>query len=304
MRAWLIGLTGLVASFSTGEAQAQRAQTLQPGHYADWSAQRQPRGAVYRSGNLTLTIRNEPDPEMTDLARPALTVTMPGAAPVKLYGSSTFAEQDHRVSVGRWSADGTPYVFFESFSGGAHCCTSWQVVVPQQGRLVSYDLGEWDSGYEDNVPKDEDGDGVVDFIQRDNSFLYTFSSYAGSFAPPAILNVVDGQVTDVSTRPSFRRLYEEFLGEARTACNSGETDRNGACAGYVAAAARLGRFDEAWGDMLQHYDRTADWPLPSGCRVTPAAGSECPDDQKVEYESFPDSLRNFLEEEHYIPKRP
>ena len=302
MKMWLLGLA-MAAAIGSSSAQAQRVQTLQPGHYADWSAHRQPQGAVYRTGDLRLTIRNEPDPELADLTRPALTVSMPGAEPVKLYGADTLAEQDHRVSIGRWSADGTPFVFFQSFSGGAHCCTSWQLVVPQQGRLVSYDLGEWDSGYEDQVPKDEDGDGVVDFVQRDNSFLYTFSSYAGSFAPPAILNIVGGQVTDVSTRPGFRRFYEEFIPDARAACGSGEADRNGACAGYVAAAARLGRFDEAWADMLQHYDRNADWPLPSGCRVATGSTGECPDDQKIEYDSFPDSLRNFLEEEHYVAKR-
>ena len=303
MRKWLIALAVVASIGGAGAAQAQRPQTLRPGAYADWSAERQPQGAVYRSGDFTLTFRNVPDPELADLARPALTVAMPGYQPITLYGESVGAEQDHRVSVGRWSPDGTPYVFFQSFSGGAHCCTSWQIVVPSGGQLRSFDLGEWDGGYDDATPKDEDGDGVVDFIQRDNSFLYTFSSYAGSFAPPMILNLVDGTVADVSTRPGFRRLFEQAARDAREACVTTDSDRNGGCAGYVASAARLGRFDEAWAEMLQHYDRNADWPLPSGCRVAFGPTGECPEGQAVEYTQFPDALRNFLEEERYIPRR-
>jgi len=82
-------------------------------------------------------------------------------------GTGRCADQD---------GDGTPFVFFQSFSGGAHCCNSIKVVVPENGKLEVYDLGSWDGGYSDQVPADVDGDGAVDFVMVDNSFLYTFGS--------------------------------------------------------------------------------------------------------------------------------
>ena len=301
MRKWLIALA-VAASVGSAAAQAQRPQNLQPGRNADWSPERQPQGAMFRSGNITLTFRNDPDPEIADLPRPALTVAMPGYQPVTLHGESVPAYQDHRVSVGRWSADGTPFVFFQSFSGGAHCCTSLQVVVPQAGQLRVYDLGEWDGGYADDVPKDEDGDGTVDFLQVDNGFLYAFASYAESFAPPVVYNIVNGEAVDVSGRPGFRRFFESAARDARRLCVSREdSNRNGACAAYVAASARLGRFEQAWAEMLENYHRSAEWELPSSCRVE-NRDEACPEDQRVEFTSYPDALRAFLQEQGYIPR--
>ena len=118
--------------------------------------------------------------------------------------------------IGRWDA-ARRYVLFQSFSGGAHCCNQIQVVLPGAGRAMIVDLGAWDGDYID-PPRDEDGDGTPDFVLYDNAFLYAFSSYAGSWAPPKILDIVDGVPTDVSTRPAFRALFEEDLTRARAAC--------------------------------------------------------------------------------------
>ena len=280
-----------------GAAWAQPVRNLPAGRMGEWTPQRQPRGVTFRSGTTTLTFRKSPG-SGEDGTQPALTVAMRGFQPVTLQGADTYPTMAHRVAVGRWSRDGMPFVFFQSFSGGAHCCTSIQIVYPDAGRLRVVDLGQWDGDYAGQVPKDEDGDGRVDFLQVDNRFLYTFSSYAGSFAPPQILNVVGGEVVDVSTKPSFRRLFEATAGEARAGCATTSPDRNGACAGYVAASARLGRFDAAWADMMRHYDRETMGP--SACRV-PQGEEGCPEGHEVE-QVFPVGLRAFLQEHGYIPR--
>lgn len=304
MKSWMIGLAALLASGGAAVAAQPRdvpTRTARLGENIEWSFEKAPRGASYRVGDLTLTFRNAPDPDMADLQRPALQVSMPGYQPVTLHGEPTPASFDHRVSVGRWAADGTPFVFFQSFSGGAHCCNSMQVVVPNNGRLEVYDLGSWDGGYLDEVPTDLDGDGAVDFVQADNSFLYTFGSYADSFAPPQVLNLVNGKVEDVSARPGFRRLFEDAARDARRICTGNESYRNGACAAYVAASARLGRFDQAWAEMLRSHERDADWTLPTSCRVEPGDAG-CPDDQLVTHPDYPTALRAFLVQQRYIAR--
>jgi hypothetical protein len=172
-----------------------------------------------------------------------------------------------------------------------------KVVYPEAGRLVVVDLGAWDGGYM-TTPRDEDGDGRVDFVNRDNAFLYAFTNYAQSLAPPMIQNIVDGRVEEVSTRPGFRRRFEESAREARQACIGTGSGRNGACAAYVAASARLGRFEEAWVEMLRHHERNSDWDL-TGCRVAEGANG-CPPGQSFA-QSFPQALHALLRERGYIP---
>jgi hypothetical protein len=152
------------------------------------------------------------------------------------------------------------------------------------------------------MPRDLDGDGVVDFRERDNSFLYRFASYAGSFAPLQFFNIVGNRAVDVSTRPGFGPTFRAAMNEARSACVEPGPDRNGACAGYVAAAARVGQFDAAWAVMLRSYDRDSDWELPTGCRVAPGPNGECPAASTITYSNFPDALRAFLARQGYIAR--
>jgi hypothetical protein len=305
MKSWMVGLAALLASSGAAATVVDQPQvpvrTAQVGENIDWSFEKAPRGSSHRVGQVTLTFRNDPDPEMADLPRPALQVSMPGYQPVVLHGEPTGASFEHRATVGRWSADGTPFVYFQSFSGGAHCCNRIQVVVPENGKLEIYDLGSWDGGYSDNVPTDVDGDGAVDFVMVDNSFLYTFASYADSFAPPQVLNFINGKVEDVSARPGFRRLFEAAARDARPICTGNESFRNGACASYVAASARLGRFDEAWAEMLRHHESGPDWPHPSSCRIDPGEQA-CPEDQVVNHSDYPSALRAFLVQQRYIAR--
>jgi hypothetical protein len=300
MRILLKGLIAAAALTAAGAASAQPVRTLAVGRSAAWTPQRQPGGVTFRSGNLTLNLRRGPGSD-ADLVHSVLTVSMPGMAPVSVQGHETGPNFEQRVGVGRWARDGRLYVYFQTFSGGAHCCTSRAIVYPDGGQLHVADLGDTDGGGITNVPTDRDGDGVVDFFDVDNAFYYSFSSYAGSMAPPTIANIVDGRVVDVSTKPSFRSYFERFANDARRGCaETGNDDRNGACAGYVAASARLGRFDQAMADVAPLWDRNPALPWPTGCRVQ--QGEEgCPDAQQITYPDFPTALRAFLAENGYIP---
>lgn len=115
------------------------------------------------------------------------------------------------------------------------------------------------------------------------------------------MNLIDGRVEDVSARPGFRRLYEADLPEARRICTGSGEYRNAACAAYVASAARAGRFDEAWAEMMRSHERGERWPLPTSCRVVPGDG-ECPEDQVVRHPDFPSALRAFLVEQRYLAR--
>ena len=186
-------------------------------------------------------------------------------------------------------------VLFSSFSGGAHCCTSLTLLEVEDGAWRATDLGQWD-GDTPALPQDVDGDGVKEFLFVDQSFLYAFDSYAGSWAPTVVMTVSDGRVRDVSAQSRFRSIYQRDLPEMREAC--GER-ANGACAAYVATAARVGQLDQAWAYMLRSYDQTSDWTYPSACRVRTA--DQCPAEAEFKFATFPEALQWFLGEVGYTP---
>ena len=299
----LLASTMLTLAAPSAEAQPRGAsvQDVAIGSQVGWSAERNPGPVRYRFGDIAVSVRPRVDAEGVDLVAPVLTLEVPGRAPVLLEGSDTRPSYEHKIGVGRFDRDGTRFLYLQSFSGGAHCCNEIQVaLIPAQGPVSVVQLGDWDGGPEEQMPRDEDGDGVVDFVQRDNRFLYAFSSYAGSLAPPQILNIVDGEVTDVSARPSFRRFFVKAMTDGREGCRQG-FERNGACAGYVAAAARAGQFDEAWRYMLGHYERSSTWGTEDACRIEVDNPDACPADQRVRFSGYPDALRYYLTQWGYLP---
>ena len=301
MRLCLVVLAGLALAFSA-PAAAEPVRTVEVGTHIDWSYEQNRRPVRYRAEDVELTIEGRRETDSPDLIVPVLTVAMSGLSPVQVEGAPTSATMEHRVSVGRWDADRL-YVLFQSFSGGAHCCTEVELVYPENGRLQVVDLGEWDGGPADDLPTDRNGDGRLDFVFVDNAFYYAFASYADSWAPLTIRNIVGDEVVDVSADPSFRPLYEQELARLRPACVSPGDDRisNGACPAYVATAARVGQFDRAWAEMLRSYDRDFEWTLPGGCR-TPRSEGACIEGDTIEYDNYPDALRGFLVDLGYIDR--
>ena len=121
--------------------------------------------------------------------------------------------------------------------------------------------------------------------------------------PPLIVNVVDGVSRDVSRAPRYRAVFLKDMEKIRPYCAAGEW---GACAGFAAAAARAGVFEQAWQFVLAHYSREPDWgeTLPEDCRVPAPHEFACPADQRIVFDSYPDALAWFLRKHGYIETLP
>ncbi len=182
-------------------------------------------------------------------------------------------------------ANSTPEFFVSRFSGGAHCCAEIQIldVVGGQWRIV--DGGSWDG--EEIIPEDADGDGEQEIVHGDDRFLYRFSCYACAGAPTRVFKLVEGALVDVTTSPLYRPRDERDLPNFQQGCANHD---NGACASYVATASRLGRRDEAWKFMLDHYDRKSDWGL-KDCALDGDKGNCL---AEIQYRSYPEALTAFL----------
>jgi len=211
---------------------------------------------------------------------------------------------DHRTSAGSWSnlsfmvvqmeaADPTRQLILADYSGGAHCCTTVTVLERRDGLWNRSELGSWD-GDTPAVPQDLDKDGRKEMVFVDQAFLYAFASYAESAAPPVIKQVRQGKISTLSTAPAFRPVFAAYLEDVRADCLAGS---NGACAAFVATAARLGQLDIAWATMLNAYDQASEWDLPKACRIR--TRETCPAEAELTFATYPEALQWFLGENGY-----
>jgi hypothetical protein len=92
----------------------------------------------------------------------------------------------------------------------------------------------------------------------------------------------------------YTPLYLAEMARLRGEC---EQHGNGACAAYLADAARAGRFKEAWAVMLASYDRSSQW-FPTSCDV-PQVRESCPAGHEHKFSSYPQALAWFLVDQGY-----
>lgn len=193
-----------------------------------------------------------------------------------------------------------PQVVFSSFWGGAHCCTVTKIAtnVRSEWRVVEGQTLDGDGGYSFD---DIDGDGGAELLSVDQSFLYTFAPYAGSWAPGRISKLSGDRLVDVTAHPDFRAYMRQELYRVEYLASREPSlwRSNGFLAAWVATKAVVGEFDHAWSRMLPLYDRSTDWPL-TECTVAKVDGS-CPNGKERSIE-FPVALRTHLEERGYIPR--
>lgn len=296
--AGFVRLLAMIAWCGGGGAAAAQppARPLPVGRFVGWTGDGPPI-VRYLSAGLTLTISRAGTVDPDRPAEPRLTVAASGRRPITVLGSPGLMVGQAYVGVGRDPRGGL-FILFQTYTGGAHCCNYEQVVLVEARRFRRVALGNFDMEMPGDFPTDVDGDGRIDFVRLDNRFFYAFASFAGSVAPPQILNIVGGRAVDVSAAPRYRRLFVRAMNEAREDCLTGQGERNGTCAAYVAAAARSGRFDRAWREMLGAYERGTDWTYPTGCRVAPGP-SGCPERQIIRRD-FPTALRRFLMRNGYL----
>lgn len=188
-------------------------------------------------------------------------------------------------------SDGTPEVVVQTFTGGAHCCLATTTYTWQNEQFNPVYFGYLDGG--GGEFKDLNNDGLMEFVTFDNAFLYSFSSYAGSYPPSVILTYDNGEYHD--TTPQFTNYLEDTAAGMRFTVEDPEFDdrgdKNGVLAGYVAQSIRVGRYREAWLFMLSHYDRTDDWGLNTYTDDGEATQA---------YADFPTALYAFLQELGYL----
>lgn len=261
----------------------------------EWRADTYPTATSWRLGPMVVTASARQEGE---LSAPVIDIEYAGTK-VSMEGEMVSSSYTHRLSAIANRAGAYPVILLQSFSGGAHCCNSVQVAGLSDGKLKVVNLGAWD-GDQIELPKDISGDGFADYIFYDNSFLYAFAPYAYSYAPPKILNVRNGRAINVSSSRAFRRLFEKTFRETEGLCDPSQDSftRNGACPAFVAAAAKLGKIDWAWSKMVASYDASADWQLPTGCRIQ--TNDLCPENLQIQFQSYPDALLHFLKENKYI----
>jgi hypothetical protein len=276
----LLGLAGAAAAAPQG------------GEMIHWEAKADGSPKSYVLGPLTVTLTAGPlQGKEVPVPPPILEVRGPSGPAGRDVGELGFDNATADFGVFRLdNATPLPQVLFASYWGGAHCCYRIDVLDQVGGRWKILPLGAFDTDPPKTV-RDVDGDGVSDIVLVDDAFDYAFSSFAGSWRPPVVINIRGGRVWDVSAQPRYRALYQADMRKAQSLCQGRRPDRNGACAGFVADAARLGRRAWAWKIMLANYDR-AGMTGPDGCKVT--AAGDCPESQKVVFTSFPAALDAFL----------
>jgi hypothetical protein len=261
---------------------------------------------AFHDDGATVTVHARTDRSRAaadDVATAVADIAIPGFAPVSM-AEPLPSEPNfpRRFGIGRLThSDAAPSVLLAGYTGGAHCCVTLRVATPVGRTMAIVTFPQFDGDFE-HFPDDIDGDGVADFEIVDNRFLYAFSSYAGSVAPPRFYDIIGGRIVDVSARPGFRGAFARFTAKARKLCtDAANGDRNGACAGYVAGAARLGKFAAAFREVSAQ-DQAAGSDaslLPARCTVRePATG--CPQDKQIHFRTFPAALRWFLKDAGYI----
>jgi|SRR5690242_1147574 len=190
-----------------------------------------------------------------------------------------------------------PQVVMTAFTFGAHCCTVTRIATTaarDEWRVL--DTGQLDGdGYQF---VDIDSDGVKELVNYDNSFLYAFESYAGSYAPTRITRLTGSDLNDVTNEPKYRAFLRRKLQdmEAATRKNADLWHSNGFLGGWVAAKSLLGEVEDAWKRMLASYDRNSDWSL-AEC-TTGQDLDECPKN-KVHQQTFPEALKKVMESNDY-----
>lgn len=293
------GTAFLAACLALAAAGGAKAQGFAP--VVDPAA---PEPRILESDGLTVTFRPaaESQGEETGALVIETRVEAEGFAPVVFPVTSYPPGTVPLHAVVRLHAeDPVPSLLIQSYTGGAHCCTEYLAVTPVGDALKVIGVGMFDGDLMEDTASDLDGDGRADFRLRDDRLLYEFAPYAASWAPPLILNLVEGEVTDVSARPGFRALMDDFAAQALAACKDhGEEQRNGACAAYVAVRARQGAFEAALQEVAPHVNRADTGFMPAGCAVETVG--LCPEGQEIRFSRFEDALRHHLQRTGYLPR--
>jgi serine protease Do len=193
-----------------------------------------------------------------------------------------------------------PQIVLTNYSGGDHCCTKTWVVTRPAGKSdwILLDAGELDG--EGFGFRDLNQDGVFEIAQYDNDFLYTFDSYAGSFAPVNYLAMSGDQLINISGSEIAGHALKQDIAslEFDARLDPENWKHNGFLAAWVASKVRLGQGEDAWATMLENFDRNSEFNQQE-C-LTGAEMETC-DPKLVQDIPFPKALARFLNVTGYGP---
>jgi hypothetical protein len=285
----------VTAGFVSNEAvPAEAGEAVAEGATVEWTDNGSPR--TYATEGLQLIMSTEQDGEGAKV--PVLTVRSADLGDSKVVGVAGGETASAKFIVLRPSrADRFPSVLLMTYSMGAHCCTSLRLLTPRNNAWTLADLGQWDGEPLSAAPTDVDGDGRLDFVMRDNAFLYAFASYADSWTPSLVYNVVDGRFVDRTAAARYRSIHLADMVQAKAECAKRS---NGACAAYVASAARIGQEAAALQFASANFDQatTQGW-LPARCQQQLVDGA-CPSGAEIQPSGFVQALEWFLQDRGYV----
>jgi hypothetical protein len=233
-----------------------------------------------------------------------VTVSAPGVAPLSV---ATDRQGSYaRIAVVRFQAgDPRPGVIVESQYGGSGGLLTAQLLIPSGNGYRAVPVERPDGGALQgelaDFPRDLSGDGRIDLKLEDGGFAEVFGCNACTPRPPQIFALKDGKVIDESRDPALRGVFAADMAKLAPRCLSTTRYRNGACAAYVADAARADRFRPAWAAMLKHYEHGADLWEPRAVPVSAWVDHRCPEGHVTHFRNFPASLRAFLTQAGYLP---
>ena len=211
----------------------------------------------FRSGPYTLHLgvaatRQPLEPSRDPVPLGRLTIvetdTSSGRSPLTLTAPETAVGTAYlSLAVARLDAGAPSFaVVMTGYTGGAHCCQDVQVAVPTGGGWTVLHPGAFDNaplGDGGTHLEDLDGDGAAELVIPDDRFDYVFACFACTHQPVRVFGLRGAVLVDRSMEPGFRPVLQADMDRAGALCRGGEP---GACPGYLADAARLGRWDEAW----------------------------------------------------------
>jgi hypothetical protein len=254
--------------------------------------------ATISAGDVTATITMERLADVDPQADvPLLTVAVRGTRVLEAHGVSSGLDVPlAEASIAEIDpANSEPEVFFSSYSGGAHCCTSAVVATEVGGKWTAVPIGDFDG--DGDLLHDLDNDGRAEITTVDNRFLYRFDCYACSAAPLAVYAVTDGKVVDVSADQRYAGAQRDWLTQIEGTIDPSEQwSSPGYLAGWVAQKVRVGEGPEAWKALNAHWD-FADDPGEEVC-LTGGEPDRCPR-RELKVLSFPQRLKLFLDQTGY-----
>jgi hypothetical protein len=196
-------------------------------------------------------------------------------------------------------ATADPEAIITQYTGGAHCCTASWIAAEGKDQLWSLVTGQTldGSGY---WLEDVDGDQSYELLNIDNSFLYAFESYAGSFATIDISQLRGGTLVPYQRNEAWkRRITQDLAGkEFLAGLNPELWNSNGFLAPWVATKILLGEGEAAWQKMLANHEKDNGFG-PQVCTTGEPVESCAPENMKPV--PFPEALAAFLKDNGYTP---